>query len=87
MSNSFLKIIDFESFREFCKNRVGIICHEVEFGRTYICSKADKTTMMNCPIWKLFKDFNTRSDYERNGEKQRKTFRDSEEIESEQKDS
>ena len=83
MSNSFLKIIDFESFREFCKNRAGIICHEVDFGRTYVCAKADKNTMVNCPIWKLFKDFNVRREEDgRNEKEHRKTFRDSEEIET-----
>jgi len=76
--NSFLKIIDFDSFREFCKNRNGILCTARALeGYLDACPRANKDTMQRCPIWKLFKDFNVRSIDGKRDEK-RKSFRDSE---------
>jgi hypothetical protein len=74
---SFLKIIHFEDFRQFCTYRRGIVCDNDE-NAYKSCPRANKRTMSNCPVWRCFKDFNIRRKYERNGKPRRKKFKDEE---------
>lgn len=76
---SFLKIIHFEDFRQFCQHRDGILCNN-EDNKSKTCDRANKRTMEKCPIWKLFKDFNQRRspDVEEEADKRIKKFRDQE---------
>lgn len=55
---SFLKIIHFDDFRQFCTYRDGVICANEEGLK--LCPRANKFTMENCPLWCKFQDFHIR---------------------------
>jgi hypothetical protein len=62
-SFSFLKIVDFESFREFCKYRTQGNCDNPD-NLDHTCHRANKKTMMKCPLWKAFRSYHKRPEDE-----------------------
>lgn len=65
------KIIDFESFREFCKYRNRHSCNN-EDHITGTCIKPDRIARDSCPIWYMFKNSERRVSDGRYGKKRKK---------------
>lgn len=59
MSHSFLKIVHFEDYRQFCRYREDGVCKNPD-ATIPICARPDRATMNRCSVWTKFQDFNVR---------------------------